>query len=198
MDMLAAAAGSDPLEFRLNHLKDKRMLRLLDAAASAFGWSPGKAPSGKGRGIACVVYKGTYVVAMGEIEVDKASGRSRMKRVVCAQDMGQIVNPEGAKLQMEGCIMMGLGYALSEVVRFRDNDILDRNFDSYEIPRFSWMPKIETILIDNPEIPPQEGGEPAITCMGALVANAVHDATGARFSMLPISPERIKESLKAG
>ena len=182
--------------FRLTHLKDKRMLRVLDAAATAFGWSTAAAPSGKGQGLACVIYKGTYVVAMGEVEVDKASGRCKVKRVVCAQDMGQVVNPEGAKMQMEGCVMMGLGYALTESMHFRDGEILDRNFDTYQIPRFSWMPKIETILIDNPDVAPQEGGEPAITPVGGLVANAIFDATGVRLHELPMTPERVQEGLK--
>jgi nicotinate dehydrogenase subunit B len=99
---------------------------------------------------------------------------------------------------MQGCAMMGLGYALTETIRFRDGEILDLNFDTYQIPKFSWMPKIETVLIDNPDIPPQEGGEPAITCMGGLVANAVFDATGVRFNELPISPERIQNAVKDG
>jgi nicotinate dehydrogenase subunit B len=196
MDILAFAAGVDPLTFRLTHLKDKRMLRVLDAAANAFGWSSSAAPSGKGQGLACVIYKGTYVASMGEVEVDKSTGHCKVKRVVCAQDMGQVVNPEGAKMQMEGCIMMGLGYALTEVVHFRDGQILETGLDTYEIPRFSWMPKIETILIDNPDVPPQEGGEPAITPMGALVANAIFDATGARLYDLPMRSERVKGALK--
>jgi CO/xanthine dehydrogenase Mo-binding subunit len=196
MDILAAKAGVDPLKFRLTHLKDNRMLRVLDVAANAFGWSSSAAPSGKGQGLACVVYKGTYVVTMGEVEVDKSTGRCKVKRVVCAQDMGQVVSPEGAKMQMEGCIMMGMGYALTESVRFRNGQILESGFDTYQIPRFSWMPKIETILIDNPDIPPQEGGEPAITPMGAMMANAIFDATGARLYDLPMKPERIKKALK--
>ncbi|MBI5568398.1 MAG: xanthine dehydrogenase family protein molybdopterin-binding subunit [Desulfomonile tiedjei] len=196
MDVLAAAAGEDPVAFRLTHLQDKRMLRVLEAAGSAFGWSKAVAPSGKGRGVACVIYKGTHVAAMAEVEVDTTSGRCQVKRVVCAQDMGQVVNPEGAKMQVEGCVMMGLGYALTEMIRFRDGKVLDRNFDTYQLPRFSWAPKIETILIENPDLPPQEGGEPAITCMGAVVANAIFDAIGIRFHELPISPERIGQAVK--
>jgi len=198
MDELAAAAGTDPLSFRLSHLKDKRMLRLLDAAATAFGWSTAAAPSGKGRGMACVIYKGTYVAAMGEVEVVKATGRCKVKRVVCVQDMGQVVNPEGAKMQMEGCVMMGLGYALSEMIHFKDGEVLDLNFDTYQLPKFSWTPKIEAMIIDNPDLPPQEGGEPAITCMGALVANAIFDATGARVHDLPMNPQRIRRAVKGG
>ncbi len=182
IDSLAAAAGIDPLTFRLTHLKDKRMIRLLDTLAAAFGWSKTAAPSGKGQGMACVVYKGTHVAAMGEVEVDKTSGRCRVKRIVCAQDMGQVVNPKGAKMQIEGCLMMGLGYPLAEKIHFRDGEILDLNFDTYQIPKFSWTPKIQAIIVENPDLPPQEGGEPAICCMGALIANAIFDATGVPIS----------------
>jgi CO/xanthine dehydrogenase Mo-binding subunit len=72
---------------------------------------------------------------------------------------------------------------------------LDENFDTYEIPRFSWLPKIETVLVDNPEVPPQGCGEPAITLMGGLLANALHDALGVRLYELPMTPSRIKAAL---
>jgi len=133
---------------------------------------------------------------MAEVDVDKKSGRIRVKRVVCAQDMGQVVNPQGAVTQVEGCITMGLGYALTEEIRFRDNQILDTNFDTYEIPRFSWVPEIETLLVENSELPPKGGGEPAIICMGGVLATAVFDATGAKLRQLPMTPDRVKEALK--
>jgi len=115
---------------------------------------------------------------------------------VCAQDMGQVVNPQGAVTQMEGCITMGLGYALSEEIRFSNGRILDTNFDSYEIPRFSWVPEIDTVLVENSELPPKGGGEPAIICMGGVLATAVFDAVGAKLLQLPMTPDRVKESLK--
>ena len=90
---------------------------------------------------------------------------------------------------------MGLGYALTEEVCFKGGEILDRNFDTYEIPRFSWLPKIETVLIDNSGIPPAGGGEPAIVCMGGVIANAIFDAVGVRLFELPMTPERIKKAL---
>ena len=93
---------------------------------------------------------------------------------------------------------MGLGYTLTEEVHFKDGEVLDRNFDSYEIPRFSWLPKIETILIENPEAPAQGCGEPPIITMGAVVANAIHDAVGARLLQLPMTPARIREALQQG
>jgi len=128
--------------------------------------------------------------------VDAKSGKVQVKRVVCAQDMGVVINPEGAIIQMEGCITMGLGYALTEEVHFKGGKVLDTNYDTYELPRFSWVPKIESVLIPNNETPPQGGGEPAIILMGALIANAIHDATGARLFQLPMTPERVKAALQ--
>jgi isoquinoline 1-oxidoreductase len=194
MDVMAAKAGLDPLEFRLLNLKDERMKRVLAAAADKFGWKSAQAPSGRGVGVACVNYLNTYVATMAEVGVEK-SGAVMVKRVVCAQDMGRVINPDGARAQIEGCITMGLGYCLSEEIHFRGGDIRDRNFDSYEIPRFSWLPKIETILVDNPGLEPQGGGEPPIVNMGAVIANAVFDATGARLYRLPITPARLKAAL---
>jgi CO/xanthine dehydrogenase Mo-binding subunit len=119
----------------------------------------------------------------------------QVRRIVCAQDMGQVINPEGARMQMEGCLMMGLGYALSEEIHFRGGEIQDKNFDTYRIPRFSWMPRIETVLVENRELPPQGGGEPAITCVGAVLANAVYDATRVRLFELPMTPERVRRAM---
>jgi isoquinoline 1-oxidoreductase len=196
VDIMAAKAGIDPLEFRLVNLSNQRMQRILKAAAEKFGWKGAKAPSGRGCGVACADYLGTYLATMAEVEVDKKTGHVQVKRVVCAQDMGVAVNPEGAKLQVEGCITMGLGYALAEEIHFKGREILDLNFDTYEIPRFSWLPKIETVLQDSPELPITGGGEPAIIAMGAVVANAVYDATGARLMQLPMTRERVKAALK--
>jgi len=198
IDVMAEAVGMDPLEFRLHNLTDERMKRVLRAAAEKFGRSFSKAPSGKGYGIACTDYLGTYLATMAEVNVDKRTGEIRVVRVVCAQDTGEVINPEGVRMQIEGCINMGLGYCLREEIRFRDGRILDENFDTYEIPRFSWLPKIETVLVDNPEMPPQGCGEPAITSMGGVIANAVYDAIGARLFVLPMTPARIKEALSKG
>jgi isoquinoline 1-oxidoreductase len=196
IDIMAAKAGADPVEFRLRNLADPKMQRVLRTAAEKFGWKPARAPGSRGFGIACGVDAGTYVAAAAEVAVERATGAVTVKRIVCVQDMGLCVNPEGAKIQMEGAVTMGLGYALKEQVRFRGGEILDRNFDTYKLPRFSWVPKIETVIIDDKDAAPQGGGEPAIVVMGAVLANAVHDAVGARMFQLPMTPERIKEMMK--
>jgi isoquinoline 1-oxidoreductase len=196
IDIMAAALGIDPLEFRLRNTKDPRMRSVLQAAADAYGWKAAAAPSGKGRAIACGIDAGTYVALIADVKVDRATGNVKVDRVVCAQDMGIVVNPDGARMQMEGCITMGLGYPLAEELRFKGGDVLDRNFGTYHLPKFSMLPKIETVLVKNDELLPQGGGEPAIVPMGAVLANAVFDATGARLYRLPMTPERVLEAIK--
>jgi len=195
IDTLAARAGVDPVEFRMKHLSNARMRRVLEAAARQFGWKPARTPSGRGVGVSCAIYLGTYVAMMAEVGVDRKSGQVQVRRVVCAQDQGLVVNPDGSRQQIEGSIMMGMGYALSEEVRFRGGEVLARNFDTYRIPRFSWMPRIEAVLIDNPETPASGCGEPPIVNMGAVLANAIYDATGARLLQLPMTPERVLAAL---
>ena len=196
IDILAAHAGADPLEFRLQNLSDRRMRRALEAAAERFGWKPSKAPSGRGVGVACGIYTGTYMVTMAQLDVDPKTGRVKLNRVVFVHDQGTTVFPDGTKQQIEGSVIMGLGYALSEEVHFRGGEVLTRNFDSYEIPRFSAIPRIETVLLDNPEAPVTGCGEPPVITIGALVANAIHDATGARMLRLPMTPERLLAEIK--
>ncbi|HEX9975196.1 MAG TPA: molybdopterin cofactor-binding domain-containing protein, partial [bacterium] len=198
IDMMAEKAGLDPVEFRLKYLKEEKMRGVLKAAAERFGWTTAPSPSGRGYGVSCGIDAGTYVAHIAEVAVDKNTGQVQVKRVVCAQDMGLVVNPQGAKIQMEGCITMGLGYALTEEIHFKGGQILDTNFDTYELPRFSWLPKIETVLIDAKEEAPQGGGEPAIICMGAVIANAIYDAIGLRLFQLPMTPERIMDAIRQG
>jgi len=195
IDIMAAKAGVDPLEFRLKYCSDAKHIGVLKAAAERFGWKPAAGPSGRGVGVACGFDADTVVATMAEVEVDRNSGRIKVKRVVCAQDMGLVVNPAGATLQMEGCVTMGLGYALTEELHFRGGEILDLNFDSYDLPLFSTVPKIETILIDSADPAPHGGGEPAIITMGAVIANAVYDAIGVRLFELPMTPRRVRAVL---
>jgi isoquinoline 1-oxidoreductase len=195
IDIMAAKAGTDPVEFRRKNMIDPRMLRVLDAAAKRFGWTPKAAPSGRGVGVACSLDAGSYNCTMVEIALDKATGHVQVTRVACVQDMGVVVNPEGAIQQMEGCLTMGLGYALSEEIHFKGGDILDRNFDSYQIPLFSWVPRIDVEIVPNPDLAPQGGGEPAICGVGASIANAIFDATGARMFRMSMTPERVKAAL---
>ncbi|MGD0500646.1 MAG: molybdopterin cofactor-binding domain-containing protein [Bryobacteraceae bacterium] len=197
LDALAVKAGVDPVEFRLNHLTDQRLRRALETAAKQFGWKPAKAPSGRGVGMACGTYKNdSRMVTMAEVAVDKQTGRVQVKRVVCVMDQGLTANPEGSHLQLEGGIIMGLGYALMEEIHFKGGEIHERDFDTYNIPRFSWVPKIETFLMDNPSTPPAGCGEPPAITVGALIANAIFDAVGVRLFQLPMTPERVRAAIQ--
>jgi nicotinate dehydrogenase subunit B len=195
VDIMAAAAKMDPLEFRLRNTSDARARRVLQTAADALGWKKAPGPSGQGRAIAVGIDAGSYVALAAVVSVNRKTGQIRVKRIVAAQDMGQVINPEGAKMQMEGCITMGLGYVLSEELNFSGGEIRDENLATYKLPRFSSVPRIETILVKNDDLSPQGGGEPTIVPMGAVVANAVFDLTGVRMYRLPMTPARVLAAL---
>jgi isoquinoline 1-oxidoreductase len=196
VDVMAAAAGIDPLEFRLKNLKDEKTIEVLKKVAGMFGYKPGKGKGGRGVGMAIGTDVGALVAQMAEIEVDGKSGKVKVLRMACAQDMGLCVNPQGATLQMEGCMTMGLGYTLAEELLYEGGNIITRGFDSYEIPKFSWLPKIDTFIIQRMNEPPQGGGEPAIITVGAVIGNAIFNATGARLYRMPFTPERVLEAMK--
>lgn len=194
--LMASQAGMDQLDFRLKNLNDEKMIAVLKAAAAKFGYKPEKSRSGRGFGIACGTDVDTWVALFAEVKVDKATGKVQVVRVACAQDMGLCVNPQGTTLQMEGCITMGLGYALAEEIRFEGGKKLNTNFDTYELPKFSWVPVIETEILNHPEQPPHGGGEPAIIAMGGAIAAAIYDATGAVLYDMPMTPGKVLEALK--
>jgi len=195
VDIMAAKAGIDPVEFRLKNLTDKRAIAVLEEVAKMASWKPAKSPSGRGFGVAIGADAGSYVAHIAHVHVNKKTGEVKVDKVWCAQEMGFCVNPQGSTIQMEGCINMGLGYALKEIVEFDGGKVITSNFDTYEIPRFSWMPEIHTKILDRNE-PPQGGGEPAIINMGAVIANAIYDATGARIFEMAMTPERVLKALK--
>jgi CO/xanthine dehydrogenase Mo-binding subunit len=193
---MASKAGIDPFEFRMKNFSDNKYAEILKEAGEKFGWkASSKTQSGRGYGIACGSDAGTYVAMIVEVDVDVKTGNVKVKRVVCVQNMGLVINPEGATIQMEGCITMGLGYALTEEVKFRDGEISNKNYDTYEIPKFSWLPKIETFILDKKYEPPQGGGEPAIITVGAAIGNAIYDKLGIRLNRMPMTSERIKDAI---
>lgn len=196
IDIMAAEAGTDPLEFRLKNLSDEKMIACWKAVAEKFGYVPSKTPGGRGIGMACGTDAGTWVATIVEVNVDKTTGKVRVLRVASAQDMGLCVNPQGALIQMEGCIQMALGYTFTEEILFEGGNVKNRGFDAYEIPRFSWTPKIDCVILDRLNMPPKGGGEPAIITVGAAVANAIFDATGARLYRMPMTPARVLEAIK--
>ena len=203
-DELAAAAGLDPVEFRLRGLEDKRGIEVIRRAAALMNWesrpSPGanrNAALAHGRGFAYVHYKHSEsYVAMGmEVAVERSSGRIKVERVACAFDCGQIINPDGARAQVEGSILQTLSRALMEEVQFDRTRVTSVDWSSYPILRFPDVPKLDIVLIDRPTEQPVGAGEAACTTVAAALANAVFDATGARLRIVPFTPERVKATL---
>lgn len=187
MDELAAAAGMDPLAFRLKNLKNERLTAVLKAAADRFGWGKEKASASRGFGMACGAEKGGYVACCAEVSI--GSGKQlRVERVVSAWECGAIVNPEHLKNQVEGAIVMGIGGALFEAIDFANGKILNGRLSQYRVPRFSDVPQIDLVLIDRRDIPSAGAGETPIVGIAPAIANAIFNATGKRIRSLPILP----------
>ena len=203
-DELAAAAGIDPIEFRLRGLKNPRAIEVIKRTAALMKWqarpSPGadtSAAIARGRGISFVHYKHseTYVAMAMAVAVDRASGKITVERVACAHDCGQIINPDGVRAQVEGSILQTLSRVLLEEVKFDRSRVLSLDWSSYPILRFSDVPKLDIDLVDRPNEPPLGAGEAACSAVGAALANAVYDATGTRLRTVPFTPERVKAEL---
>jgi nicotinate dehydrogenase subunit B len=189
MDELARAVTMDALEFRRRNLKDARLLAVLEAAAKAFGWSERKKEDGRGFGIAGGTEKGGYVAACADVRVDRASGEVKVERLLSAFECGAIVNPEHLSNQVEGAMVMGLGGALFEAIAFADGRITNPHFAQYRVPRFSDMPKTESVLVDRKDLPSAGAGETPIVGVAPAIGNAIFDATGVRLRAMPLVPD---------
>ncbi|WP_026853759.1 xanthine dehydrogenase family protein molybdopterin-binding subunit [Geothrix fermentans] len=196
LDALAAKAGLDPVTLRRRLITDARLLNLLDLAVETFGWEPAPGPTGRGIGLACGAWRQGLVVAIAQVSVDKATGAVKTERFLEAVDVGLVVNPDGARQQVEGAITQCIGQALSEEIRFKGGRILDKNFDTYLLPRFSAIPRIQVVFADTGTSVTQGIGEPPVVPVAAALANAVFDATGARVTHVPFTPKRVLEALK--
>jgi isoquinoline 1-oxidoreductase len=188
MDELAATAGADPLEFRLAHLDHPRLRAVLETAAQRFDWKGrvGKKDPNVGIGLACGTEKGSYVAACAEIEMDRRQNRLRVRRVCEVFECGAILNPDNLMSQVQGCIIMGLGPALREEMRFERGRMLNASFKDYLVPRFADVPELDIHLLNRPDLPSAGGGETPIIAIAPAVANALAHATGARVHELPI------------
>ena len=188
LDELAAAAGADPLDFRLAHLDNERLRAVLEAAAARFSWRqrvPVRQPD-VGVGLACGTEKGSYVAACVEVAVDRARGRIEVRRVCEVFECGAVLNPDNLRTQVMACIIMGLGPALEEEIRFENGKILNPNFDDYQVPRFRDVPELDIHQLNRPDLPSVGGGETPIIAVAPAIANAVFHATGVRVRAMPI------------
>jgi nicotinate dehydrogenase subunit B len=201
MDELAAAAGADPVEFRLKHLEDPRGRDVIEKAAQAFGWAKGqKAPPNRGYGFAFARYKNlaAYCAIATEVEVNRETGRPRLVRAVAAVDSGQVVNPDGLTNQIEGAIVQSMSWTLYEAVTFDDTRITSIDWQTYPILRFNAVPDSITVhIINRPGKPFLGSGETGQGPAAASIANAIASATGKRLRDLPLTRKKIKDAIDA-
>jgi CO/xanthine dehydrogenase Mo-binding subunit len=201
-DEMAAEAGIDPVEFRLRGLTDQRAIDVLKRAAEMIGWQSRPSPNrGRGqgdllvgRGVGLVHYKQAenYVAVATEVAVDPVRGNINVRRVTCAHDCGLVINPDGLRNQIEGCIVQTLSRALHEEVKFDRSRVTSVDWASYPILTFPEAPSIEVALLDRPSLPPFGAGEAATAPVAASLANAIFDATGIRLRSVPFTPERVR------
>jgi CO/xanthine dehydrogenase Mo-binding subunit len=207
MDEIAAHVKADPLAYRLRHLNHARLRGALRAAAKAANWEarpspkpPAASATGtvSGRGLACVCYEGDngYIAMVAEVDVDQGTGQVRVTRLVVAQDSGPISNPDGIRSQIEGGALQGISRALGEMVTWDEEKVTSIDWRTYRsLPVGFQVPRIEIVLIDQPDEEACGSGETAITVVAAAIGNAIFDATGVRIREVPFTPERVKAAL---
>ncbi len=191
MDELAAAAGADPVEFRLRHLKDPRARAVIEKVAEKAGWRAGEKGDGtRGRGIGFARYKNgaCYVAEIAEVEI---GNEIAVKKVWAAIDAGLVINPDGIINQTEGGIIQAISWTLKEQVRFDRERVTSRTWEEYPILTFPEVLPVEVHLINRPDEAPLGAGEMAAGPTAAAIANALHHALGVRIRDLPLTRERI-------
>ncbi len=208
MDEIAAHIKADPVEFRTRHLRDERLIGVLQAAAKAAKWEarpspkPGNAKTGvvTGRGVACVAYEGDngYTGIVIDIELNQDTGKVIVKNIWAGIDVGPVSNPNGLRNQAEGGALQGMSRALGEQVTWDDQKVTSVDWRTYRsLPLGIEIPKIECVLMDRPDDEATGAGETSITVMAAAIGNAIFDATGVRLRQIPLTAERVKEALNA-
>jgi nicotinate dehydrogenase subunit B len=211
MDEIAAHVKVDPVAYRLRHLREQRLIDVINAAAKAARWEPRPSPKAgsrrtgivSGRGFASVameagIYTNGWIAMAIDLDVNQDTGVVVVKRLFMAHDSGPISNPDGLRNQLEGAALQGMSRALSEEVTWDEQKITSVDWRTYPILSLGTeMPVIETVLIDRPDQPATGAGETASAPIGAAIGNAIFDATGVRLRQIPFTPARVKEALAA-
>ena len=205
VDEVAAAAGQDPVAFRLRYLTDERSRAVVEKVAEIARWqarpahsAPDKGRVARGRGFAYIRYQNehTYVAMVADVAVDRITGQVKVEHIYCSHDCGQIINPDGAINQIEGGIVQTVSRTLMEDVQFDASRVTSTDWASYPILRFPDVPQVSVALINRPEAPPWGAGEMAPAVVPAAIGNAIYDAVGVRLRTLPFTPERVQRALK--
>jgi CO/xanthine dehydrogenase Mo-binding subunit len=207
VDELAAAAGADPIDFRIRHLPaSSNFIPVLHEARALSGWqtrpSPGARSSGqvlRGRGVALNGNASRAVANVAEVEVDRKSGAVHVTRMSVVASIGIIVTPDGTRSQIEGGTIMGISRALKEEVRYNRNSVTSTDWVTYPILRFKEAPlaiDMKVLVAPGSGIPTGGIGEPSNNPAPAAIGNAIFDATGVRLRAVPFTPSRVRAALR--
>src|SRR4029077_18095809 len=203
LDEIAAATSADMVDIRMKHLTDPRRKELLERLAAVSRWRERpkvdrNADIVTGRGLAYVKYElvRTYVGVVAEVEINRKSGQLVVKRFYVAHDCGQIINPDGLRNQIEGCIVQTVSRTLKEQVTFDRSMVTSLDWASYPILTFPEIPEVVIDLVDRSDEVPWGGGEPACAVVPSAIASAVFEATGARLRSVPFTPDKVLAELK--
>jgi nicotinate dehydrogenase subunit B len=212
IDELAAAAGVDPIEYRLRYLTDPRAIDLVRAVAERAKWTPrtrwgtedGEGDLLHGRGFAYSLYvhgkfPGTpaaWSAWVVDVAVNRKTGDIAVTRVTVGQDTGMIINPDGVRHQIHGNVIQSVSRVLKEKVNFSRTEVESREWGGYPILTFPEVPEIDVLMLERQNEEPRGAGESASVPSAAAIANAVYDATGIRFRELPLTPDRVLEALE--
>lgn len=205
MDEVAFAAGVDPVKMRLRYLTDARDKAVVQAAAASAGWvahTAPRAPAGRvarGQGIAYAPRSNATVAIVADVEVDRETGRYRVRRFTCAHDCGFVVNPLNLRGTIEANLIQGMSRAMHEAVRFDPTRVLSNDWITYPIVDMMEAPDaIEIVMLNNrPDARSRGAGEPSTRPVAAAIANALHDALGVRIRRVPLTPEAVLAALRA-
>jgi CO/xanthine dehydrogenase Mo-binding subunit len=207
MDELAAATGTDPVDFRVKYIDpaDKRGLEVLERLVALSKWqkrpSPQKNVSGnivRGRGMSYVKYElvRTYIGVVADVEINRTTGVIRATKFHLVHDCGQVINPDGLKNQIEGSVVQTVSRTLIEELKFDRSRVLSVDWETYPILTFPQVPEVVIELIDRPTMPPWGAGEPSASVIPSSISNAVFDAIGVRLRSVPYTPDKVKAALK--
>jgi CO/xanthine dehydrogenase Mo-binding subunit len=193
MDELAERAGTDPIEYRLRLLTDPRARAVLRRVATASGWGATQGAD-QGRGVGYARYKntGAYCAVVADVE---ATASVLVTRLTIAVDVGQVVNPDGVRNQIEGGALQSVSWTTKERVRFDRHDVTSRTWEDYPILTFTEVPSVQVELLDRPECPPLGAGEAASGPTAAAIGNAVRSALGVSVRAVPLTPDNVIAAL---
>ncbi|HMI66953.1 MAG TPA: xanthine dehydrogenase family protein molybdopterin-binding subunit [Cyclobacteriaceae bacterium] len=190
IDELANAAGKDPLDFRRSHLREARYQALITKLEAISGWKMRGKNEGWGVAITeCFGSISGHIVKVSH----KPDGKIKIDKVIALMDCGWYVNPDIIRAQVEGSIVMGLGAAIKHETHFKDGKAVERNFDTYKMPRISDIPEIEVHVMDNDE-KPGGVGEPGLPPFAPALCNAIFDLTGKRIRKLPFDLDKVSQT----